>query len=117
MQYKFSAHQRLKNKPQFQLVFKNGTKLSLNGLAVYYQNNSLQYPRLGISLTKRNVSSAADRNRIKRIIRESFRLQQHDLPNNDLVVVAYGNTVGFDNNKIFNNLAKLWQQLNSGRKS
>jgi ribonuclease P protein component len=48
----------------------------------------LGHPRLGIS-TPRAVGTAPKRNRIKRLIRESFRLMQHDFPRGyDLLVVV-----------------------------
>ena len=43
--------------------------------------------RLGIVAAKRNVKLAVDRNRLKRFVRESFRLQQQQLSGLDLVVL------------------------------
>ncbi len=57
-------------------------------LTVYGLPNGLGYPRLGMSVG-RKVGNAVRRNRIRRLIRESFRLMQHDLPEGyDLVVVV-----------------------------
>jgi ribonuclease P protein component len=111
MQYKFPQNHRLKSKSQFQLVFQNGKKLSLGKLAIFFISNSFDYPRLGLSVAKRNVPNAADRNRIKRLVRESFRLQQELLSGNDIIVVAYAGITGLDNGEISACLITLWQKL------
>ena len=43
-------------------------------------------PRLGVVVPKRGNKSAVRRNRIKRLVRETFRCRQSTLPNGDLVV-------------------------------
>lgn len=47
---------------------------------VYAAENGLPYARLGISVGRKKVRKASDRNRIKRLIRESFRLSKAQLP-------------------------------------
>ena len=49
--------------------------------------NDLVHPRLGIAIPRR-VGAANRRNRIKRLLRESFRLMQHDLPSGDHFVAV-----------------------------
>lgn len=48
-------------------------------LTIYALANELGHPRLGLSVSTR-VGGAVVRNRVKRMLRESFRLLQHDLP-------------------------------------
>jgi len=48
--------------------------------------NKLSYPRLALVVSKRFVPRAVSRNRIRRLIRESFRLRQHTLGGRDLVI-------------------------------
>jgi ribonuclease P protein component len=50
--------------------------------------NNLREARLGIVVAKKNQKKAVHRNRIKRIVRECFRLRQSQISGFDLVVVA-----------------------------
>lgn len=50
-------------------------------------NNEI-FPRLGLSIATRTFGTAVARNRIKRLARESFRLNQHSLPPVDVTVSA-----------------------------
>jgi ribonuclease P protein component len=50
--------------------------------------NHETYPRLGLSIATRTFGTAVSRNRIKRLTRESFRLNQHSLPPVDVTVSA-----------------------------
>ena len=50
--------------------------------------NHESYPRLGLSIATRTFGTAVARNRIKRLTRESFRLNQHSLPPVDVTVSA-----------------------------
>jgi ribonuclease P protein component len=72
----------------FGRIFDQKMKESRGPLVVYARPNCLKFSRLGISIG-RTVGTAPKRNRIKRLLRESFRLMQHDLPTGyDLVVVV-----------------------------
>lgn len=55
------------------------SKATRGPVSLYGLQNRLDYPRLGLSIGKR-VGNAVARNRFKRLLRESFRLVQHDLP-------------------------------------
>jgi len=67
--------------------------------------------RLGLAISKKNTKRAVDRNRIKRIIRESFRLNLQILPPIDLVVMANPATKNADNQQIFHSLEQHWNKL------
>jgi ribonuclease P protein component len=53
---------------------------------VYRGPNGTEHARLGLVVPKRIVARAVDRNRIKRICREAFRLDQRQLAGEDVVV-------------------------------
>ena len=50
--------------------------------------NNLDYPRLGYSIPKHGTKLASRRNRLKRIVKEIFRLKAHLLPPMDLIVLV-----------------------------
>jgi ribonuclease P protein component len=79
---------RLGGRLQFAAVFDAKVRESRGPLTAYALPNELGHARLGISIGRR-VGTAPRRNRIKRLLRESFRLMQHDLPRGyDLVIVV-----------------------------
>lgn len=55
------------------------------GLDLLSAPNGLDYPRLGMIVPKKIIATAVGRNRIKRVIREVFRLNQAELVGLDVV--------------------------------
>lgn len=79
---------RIRSKSEFSAVFEAKVRASRGPLTLYGRPNGLAYPRLGLAVGKK-VGSAPKRNRIKRLLREAFRLHQHDLPvGYDLIFVV-----------------------------
>lgn len=72
--------------------------------------NSLGHPRIGLTIAKKNVKRAHERNRVKRLARESFRLRQYELPSMDFVVVAKKGVADLDNRTLMEALEKLWRR-------
>lgn len=84
----FSRRMRLTSSRQFDEVYHSGQKRHTEQLIVHALPNDLGYPRLGLSVS-RQVGNSARRNRIKRLLREAFRLMQSDLPwGYDLVITV-----------------------------
>ena len=67
--------------------------------------------RLGLAIAKKRVKLAVQRNRIKRQIRESFRLNQHNLPHIDIVVMVKSGTDKLENKEINQQLEKIWRKV------
>jgi ribonuclease P protein component len=109
----FSRELRLLTPTHFEYVFKNAIPSVSPQLTLLARFNESNNPRLGITLSKKRVKYAHDRNRIKRIIRESFRLQRQTFPNIDIVVVGKSGLDKMSNQEIFFLLGKLWKKLAS----
>jgi len=85
---KFGKTMRLTRAREFDRVFAAGRRFKLKGLTILRADNDLDHPRLGISIG-RAFGNAPERNRMKRMLREAFRLLQHDLPAGDFVCVPF----------------------------
>lgn len=75
----FPRSRRLSGRLAFAAVFDDRLREHRGPLTFFARANSLDHNRLGLSVGRR-VGSAVVRNRIKRRLREAFRLQQVDLP-------------------------------------
>lgn len=104
----FSRELRLLAPVQFKAVFEQPLRASTPQLTLLGRPNQLEHPRLGLTVAKKHLKRAHGRNRIKRIVRESFRQKQHELPNVDFVFVAKGGIGKLDNATLFATLEKLW---------
>lgn len=68
-------------------------------------------PRLGLVISKRCARSAVQRNRLKRLIRESFRHSQVRLAGLDIVVIGKHAAVARTNQELFSLLDRQWLEL------
>ena len=109
--YTFTRELRLLTPAQFKTVFTNPIKASSAEITLLAVPNEMQHPRLGLTVAKRHVKRANQRNRIKRVIRDSFRLNQHDLPPLDIVVLVRGGVLDIDNEQLRKLVEKLWRKL------
>jgi len=86
--FTFPKQMRLSKRRDFQAVFEARERKSVGPLLVYARPNGLGFHRLGLSVSRR-VGRAVRRNRVKRHLREAFRLLQHELPGcYDLIIVV-----------------------------
>ena len=103
---------RLAKKEDFSGVFGQAAyKYSTPELLILARPNLCSCARLGVVVPKKNVRKAVARNRIKRIIRESFRLNKYLLPSWDIVVLAFRQADKAPNEQLFERLVKGWSRL------
>ena len=108
----FPRQLRLLSSRDYQAVFQNKTSRSSDQrwtLLVY--PNKLENARLGMAISKRVLKNAVDRNRIKRIVRESFRCHQQELSGLDIVVMCRSEVKQMANEELFNSLNTHWQRI------
>lgn len=96
---------------EFQRVFRNGRRSADRCFTVLFCHNKRDQPRLGLAIAKRLVRRATARNRLKRLVRESFRAAAPNLPPVDIVVLAGPAAANVDNATIFASLEQHWQRV------
>lgn len=79
--------------------------------SVRYRPNGLDHARLGLAISKRVSKRAVERNRIKRLLRESFRHVRMQLPPVDLVVMAREAAAGLSGPELLAEIDALWCKL------
>ncbi len=109
--YEFNRESRLLTPGQFQAVFSKPIRFGSNHITILITQNNCERNRLGLAIAKKRVKLAVQRNRIKRQIRESFRLNQHKLPHIDMVVMVKSGTDKLENHEINQQLEKIWRKI------
>jgi ribonuclease P protein component len=107
----FSRSSRLTQASEYQKVFSKNFRLGDDCITLLVSRKAAPQPRLGFAIAKKQLKHAVDRNRIKRLLRESFRQRQKDLPNRDVVVMVRNKILGLSNREIFARLDKHWQYM------
>jgi len=80
--YSFPKAEKLKSKKIIDQLFKNGQSKAFFPLRIIWDYCPLTEPvpvQCGVSVSKKNFPKAADRNRIKRQLRETYRLNKNIL--------------------------------------
>ncbi|MCX7121941.1 MAG: ribonuclease P protein component [Gammaproteobacteria bacterium] len=108
---RFLSKQHIRHAAEFDAVFKRGKRLPHACFAICHLKTDHDYPRLGMVISKKNCRRAVDRNRLKRLIREQFRLRQHDLSNLDVVVLLKSPVGKLSDKERCECVEKLFSQL------
>ncbi len=109
----FPKAKRLGRPAEFSWVFSQPEVSADEWFSVLMRPNDKGYARLGLAVSKRKIKKAVARNRIKRLVRESFRLNQANLPAADIVVLAKPAVATAERSVIWESLARHWQRLNA----
>ncbi|HTB67858.1 MAG TPA: ribonuclease P protein component [Steroidobacteraceae bacterium] len=107
----FPAARRVRRKWEFDQLYARGKRLGNNHFGITVQPNDLGLARLGLAVASKPFGGSVPRNRIRRLIRESFRLRQHDLPDVDLVVSARSAAKAASPAQLRASLEGLWDKV------
>jgi len=111
----FSKNLRLLTAREYQAVFDDAQYKAANRhvliLSRKCSDSERDLPRLGLVVAKKNVRLAVQRNRFKRIIRESFRENQDTLRGLDAIVLARKGVDQLDSGQMRQMMDKLWNRL------
>ena len=80
-QFTLGKNERLKSRKQTELLFSKGMKFSVHPFRIYYSvHQEDKAPLLfGVGVSSKIFKKAVDRNRVKRLVREAYRLQKNEL--------------------------------------
>jgi ribonuclease P protein component len=106
--YRFRKANRLLNAAAYSRVFKKATRSRDKWFTVLCRENNVGPARLGLAISKKNCRLATERNRIKRIVRESFRQHQSLLVGVDVVVMNSPAAKSATNRQLIDSLGVHW---------
>ena len=108
----FSRDLRLLLPSDYKFVFNQSIRSSDKLLMILVRKNpSHTQPRLGLAIAKKSVKTAVHRNRIKRLSREFFRLNQDRIACADYVILVRHGIDKMDNQVITESLSKQFNYL------
>jgi len=114
MKHTFGKEERLKSKKIIERLYKYGNSVKSFPLRMMYlqTEHTSNFPaQVGVSVPKRNFKNAVDRNRIKRLMRETYRLQKQLVYNNidkpHVLMISYLGKEEWDYKDLFQKMEKL----------
>ena len=121
--FTYNKEDKLKSTKVISSIFSTGSSFSSYPFRVFYKEMELPKDvpvQIGVSVSKRNFKHAVDRNRIKRLMREAYRLEKYTLLDNldaklaIMIVYTQRKELPFDliKSKMNSTLLKLVKELN-----
>lgn len=107
---RFSSDDKLNTQSQFRQVFNAGKKYASRDFLILAINNFRTKPRLGLAVSKNHIRLATRRNRVKRIIRETFRRHIDSLPGLDIIVLV-NKRINANDTELYGKLDRYWNKI------
>ena len=102
-------NERLRSKRDFSAIFRENKKIKGKNISLLVRENSQQGRRVAFVVSKK-VGNAVKRNKIKRLLRESYRRQKYILDENrDVIFIAKSCIVKADSRNINTEVTELLQ--------
>jgi ribonuclease P protein component len=107
----FPQREHVKKEDDFSRILKSGVRINYNGVMIYYSPNSLDYNRLGIIVAKKRFKNSSERNHLKRLVREAYRLNRNDIPTGFDILINVKQNKGIGFKELSDILIKLKFQI------
>ena len=111
MRFSLTKADRILKRSEFVALSKSGLKVQNQYFIACFAPGRHARCRLGITVTKK-VGKAVERNRIKRLVREFFRLNRHRLSGTwDINIIAKTRTAGISSETAFQSLQDIFDRI------
>ena len=111
MQFIFPHQVRLRTEDQIKHVLKRGRRITSAELALIFCANEFAYSRLCVIVSKKNIRHANRRNTFKRVMREYFRIHQHDFSGVDIVILANKKAEVLTKKELHQCIERQWHRM------
>ena len=113
VRFSLTKADRILKRKDFIALSENGRRFQNEHFIAVFAPNQQGRSRIGITVTKK-VGPAVQRNRIKRIVREYFRLNRHNLAGNwDINLIAKSQRVDLSAEQAYRSLENIFERISS----
>lgn len=113
-QFTLGKNERLKSQKQTDQLFSEGKRFSVTSFRIYYSFSSAKntYHQFGVGVSSKVFKKATDRNRVKRLVREAWRLQKHLLQPKLVIFFIYTGKELPEYKEVYNKTGIVIEKLN-----